>query len=65
VGPLPVVTFDQENGAWYVLFVGLLYATMTYFEASRSIWRGCVAGAIGGAILCGIWMLVRTRRGWE
>ena len=65
MGPLPVVTFDQENGAWYVLFVGLLYATMTYFEASRNIGRGCVAGAIGGGILLAIWALVRTRREFE
>jgi len=54
-----------QSGALYVAALGASFVLITYAESTHALWRGCVAGAIGGAILCGIWALVRTRREFE
>ena len=54
-----------QGGALYVSALGASFVLITYAESQHALWRGCVAGAIGGAILCGIWALVRARRGLE
>jgi hypothetical protein len=55
----------EQNGCLYIAALGTLFTFITAVETSHALWRGCVAGAIGGAILCGIWWLVRTRRDFE
>jgi hypothetical protein len=54
-----------QGGALYVTALGASFVLITYAESQHALWRGCVAGAIGGAILVGIWILVRTRRNFE
>ena len=64
--PLPFSEHEHnEAGAWYIVALGSLFTTISYIETQHALWRGCVAGAIGGAILVGIWMLVRMRRNFE
>jgi ABC-type uncharacterized transport system permease subunit len=64
MGPLPYTEHDQ-SGCIYVAALGTMLTFVTYIESTHALWRGCVAGAIGGGILCAIWWLVRTRRGFE
>jgi hypothetical protein len=64
MGPLPY-SEHQQSGAIYVASLGLALTFITWIESTHALWRGCVVGAIGGAILCGIWWLVRTRREFE
>jgi hypothetical protein len=55
----------EQNAAIYVAALGTLFTFITAIESTHALWRGCVVGAIGGAILCGIWILVRARRNFE